>query len=81
MAKDIEISDEKKAVVFKSIMLRQANDAIDEMIENGTELDSANFISMLEEKFKRLSELLATDKNQEEQQQAIQKTKKILLWL
>ena len=61
MAKDVEISDEKKAVVFRSIMLRQANDAIDEMIENGTELDSANFIVMLEEKFKRLSELLATE--------------------
>ena len=61
MAKDVEISDEKKAVAFKSIMLRVADDAIDEMIEKGAELDSAHFIVMLEEKFKRLSELLATE--------------------
>ena len=61
MSDGIEISDEKKAVAFKSIMLRVADDAIDEMIETDANLDSANFIFMLEEKFKRLSELLATE--------------------
>ncbi len=59
MAKDVEISDEKKAVAFKSIMQRVSNEVIDEMIEKGVELDSANFIYLLAEKFKRYEELLA----------------------
>lgn len=61
MDKDTKISAGKKAFCFRSIMTRVTNDAIDEMIENGTELDSSHFIVMLEEKFKKLSELLATD--------------------
>lgn len=62
MAKDIEISDKKKQVVFKSMMLRFANETIDDMIETSDvdNLNSANFIYLLEEKVKSYQELLAT---------------------
>ena len=61
MAKDTEISDEKVAVAFRSIMQRVSNEAIDEMIETGVELNSNNFIRLLAVKFERYAELLATD--------------------
>lgn len=59
MTKEIEISDEKIAVAFRSIMQRVSNEVIDEMIETGVELDSNNFIWALAKKFERYEQLLA----------------------
>lgn len=60
MTKNAEISDEKIAIAFKSIMSRISNEAIDEMIEMGAELNSNGFIRLLVVKFERYHELLAS---------------------
>jgi len=60
MDNDTAISDKKVRVAFKSIMLRVTNEVIDDMIETSDtdNLNSANFVYLLEEKFKKFEELL-----------------------
>lgn len=63
MAKeDIKISDEKVKVAFKSIMQRIANETINDMMETSDidNLNSANFVYLLGERFKKFGDLLSS---------------------
>jgi hypothetical protein len=50
--------DAEKVEAFKQIITRISNDAIDEMAEDGTELNSSNFQAMMKVKFERYAELM-----------------------
>jgi len=51
--------DAKTVQAFKDIIKCISEDAIDEMAENGIELNSTNYQTKMEVKFKRFAQLLA----------------------
>jgi hypothetical protein len=50
--------DAETVQAFKDIITRISNDAIDEMAEDGIELNSTNYEAMMADKFKRFAQLI-----------------------